>query len=127
MSFYSPQTSSIDTENIEFKALNATDIEVVYRDTSGVNSSTQSVIADKVKLDLSTGYDEQILSGSVRFKIGSDTYIDRTGTLYRNVDPSNNSGVASGLVRYGTGDVELEVQPILDFSAKPAIVTLTLP
>ena len=27
----------------------------------------------------------------------------------------------------GTGDIELEVQPILDFSAKPAIVTLTLP
>lgn len=108
MSFYSPQTSSIDAENVEFKALNATDIQVVYRDTSGLNASTQSVIADKVKLDLTAGYDEQILLGSVRFKIGSDTYIDRTGTLYRNVDPSNNSGVASGLVRYGTGDVELD-------------------
>lgn len=108
MSFYSPQASTIDGVNVELKAFNSTNIQVVYRDTSGLNATTENVIADKVKLDLSSGYDEQILTGSVRFKIGNDTFLDRTGTLYRNVDPATNSGIASGIIYYGNGVVELD-------------------
>jgi len=66
------------------------------------------VTADKLHLDLSSGFDEQILTGSARFKVGLDTFLDRTGTLYRNVDPSNNSGIASGVIQYGTGKVEID-------------------
>lgn len=108
MSFYSPQTSSIDDKDIELKAYSSVDVQVVYRDTSGLNATTENVIAEKVKFDLSSGYDEQILNGSVRFKIGNDTFLDRTGTLYRNVDPATNSGVASGMIYYGNGVVELD-------------------
>lgn len=108
MSFYSPQTSSIQGKEVEFKAYSTTNIQVSYRDTSSVNSSTQNIIAEKVKFDLSSGYDEQILNGSVRFKIGNDTFLDRTGTLYRNVDPATNSGIASGVIYYGNGVVELD-------------------
>ncbi|WP_288382249.1 hypothetical protein [uncultured Acinetobacter sp.] len=108
MSFYSPQASSIQGKEVELRAYSATNIQVSYRDTSSVNSSTQNIIAEKVKFDLSSGYDEQILNGSVRFKIGSDTFLDRTGTLYRNVDPATNSGIASGVIYYGNGVVELD-------------------
>ena len=108
MSFYSPQTSSIDDKDIELKAYSSVDVQVVYRDTSGLNATTENVIAEKVKFDLSSGYDEQILNGSVRFKIGNDTFLDRTGTLYRNVDPATNSGIASGVIYYGNGVVELD-------------------
>lgn len=108
MSFYSPQTSSIQGKEVEFKAYSTTNVQVRYRDTSSVNSSTQNIIAEKVKFDLSSGYDEQILNGSVRFKIGNDTFLDRTGTLYRNVDPATNSGIASGVIYYGNGVVELD-------------------
>lgn len=108
MSFYSPQASSIQGKEVELRAYSATNIQVSYRDTSSVNSSTQNITAEKVKFDLSSGYDEQILNGSVRFKIGSDTFIDRTGTLYRNVDPATNSGFASGVIYYGNGIVELD-------------------
>lgn len=108
MSFYSPQTSSIQGKEVEFKAYSTTNVQVRYRDTSSVNSSTQNIIAEKVKFDLSSGYDEQILNGSVRFKIGNDTFLDRTGTLYRNVDPATNSGIASGAIYYGNGVVELD-------------------
>ncbi|MBK5648800.1 MAG: hypothetical protein I4N51_18375, partial [Acinetobacter sp.] len=101
MSFYSPQTSSIDDKDIELKAYSSVDVQVVYRDTSGLNATTENVIAEKVKFDLSSGYDEQILNGSVRFKMGNDTFLDRTGTLYRNVDPATNSGIASGVIYYG--------------------------
>lgn len=108
MSFYLPQTSNIEGQDVTLKAYQSTDIAVKYRDTSGLNSNSKIVIGDKLRLDLSSGFDEQILTGSARFKVGVDTFLDRTGTLYRNVDPSNNSGIASGVIQYGTGKVEID-------------------
>lgn len=108
MSFYSPQTSKIEASDVSLKAFNATNILVKYRDASGVNSNTESFTADKLKLDLTAGYDEQILTGSARFKVGSDTFLDRNGLLYRAVNPANNSGIQSGLIQYGTGIVEID-------------------
>lgn len=108
MAFYSPVTSQISGTTQEFRAYNETSISVKYRDSSGVNQSSTIAVADKLRLDLSSGYDEQILTGSARFRVGADTFLDRDGQLYRNVDPSNNSGIASGSIQYGTGQVEIE-------------------
>ncbi|APR70716.1 hypothetical protein [Acinetobacter haemolyticus] len=108
MSFYSPVTSRINGTTLQFRAYNETSISVKYRDSSGVNQSSTIAVADKLRLDLSSGYDEQILTGSARFKVGADTFLDRDGILYRNVNPSNNSGIASGSIQYGTGKVEIE-------------------
>ncbi|WP_180171409.1 hypothetical protein, partial [Acinetobacter sp. YH12023] len=108
MAFYSPQTSSIIGSETTLKAFNTVDINVRYRDTSGSNSATHTLTADKLKLDLSSGFDEQILTGSARFKVGNDTFLDRSGLLYRNVDPANNSGIQSGVIQYGTGVVEID-------------------
>ena len=108
MSFYSPQTSGIVGKETILKAFNSADIRVRYRDTSGSNSAAHTITADKLKLDLSSGFDEQILTGSARFKVGSDTFLDRTGLLYRNVNPANNSGIQSGVIQYGTGIVEID-------------------
>ena len=108
MSFYSPVTSRINGTTQEFRAYNETTIYVKYRDSSGVNQSSTIAVADKLRLYLSSGYDEQILTGSARFRVGADTFLDRDGQLYRNVDPSNNSGIASGSIQYGTGQVEIE-------------------
>ncbi len=108
MAFYSPVTSQISGTTLQFRAYNETSISVKYRDSSGVNQSSTIAVADKLRLDLSSGYDEQILTGSARFKVGADTFLDRDGQLYRNVNPSNNSGIASGSIQYGTGKVEIE-------------------
>lgn len=108
MSFYLPAVSNIEETQITCKAYVAADISVKYRDTSGLNSSSKIITGDKLRLDLSAGFDEQILGGSARFKVGADTFLDRTGTLYRNVDSSNNSGIASGVIQYGTGKVEID-------------------
>ncbi|MEG2569683.1 MAG: hypothetical protein RSA84_26080, partial [Acinetobacter sp.] len=97
MSFYLPAVSNIEETQITCKAYEAADISVKYRDASGLNSSSKIITGDKLRLDLSAGFDEQILGGSARFKVGVDTFLDRTGTLYRNVDSSNNSGIASGV------------------------------
>ncbi|MGN5533733.1 hypothetical protein [Acinetobacter sp. Lyrl_1] len=108
MSFNFPVTSRINGTTQEFRAYNETSISVKYRDSSGVNQSSTIAVADKLRLDLSSGYDEQILTGSARFRVGADTFLDRDGQIYRNVDPSNNSGIASGSIQYGTGLVEIE-------------------
>ena len=108
MAFYSSVASQISGTTHQFRAYNETSISVKYRDSSGVNQSSTIAVADKLRLDLSSGYDEQILTGSARFKVGADTFLDRDGILYRNVNPSNNSGIASGSIQYGTGKVEIE-------------------
>ena len=104
--FKSPQSSEVVRTEYQLKAFNATTIQVKYRDTSGTGSSSTTVTADKLKFDLTQGFDEQILSGSVRFKLGEDTFIDRTGLLYRNVDTATGSGTQSGVIQYGTGVIE---------------------
>ncbi len=107
MSFYSPQTSGYTPVAQTLKTYNAADIAVSYRDTSGTGSDSKTVTATNLKFDLTSGFDEQIIAGSVRFRLGSDTFIDRMGTLYRNVDPATNSGTASGTIQYGNGAIEL--------------------
>ena len=106
-SFYSPQTSGYTAVTSTLKAFNAATVVVGYRDTASSGSDSKTVTATNLNFDLTEGFDEQILAGSVRFRLGNDTFVDRGGTLYRNVDPTNNSGIASGTVRYGTGAVEL--------------------
>ncbi|ENX00433.1 hypothetical protein F900_02104 [Acinetobacter modestus] len=108
MSFFLPQVSEIVSSQATLKAFDTTTIQVKYRDTSGTGSSSTTVTADKLKFDLTQGFDEQILSSSVRFKLGADTFVDRAGLLYRNVDSATGSGTQSGIIQYGTGVVELD-------------------
>ena len=50
MSFYLPQTSEIEGTETTLKAYQASDISVKYRDTSGLNSSSKIITADKLRL-----------------------------------------------------------------------------
>ncbi|WBX37149.1 hypothetical protein [Acinetobacter schindleri] len=108
MTIYQSQPSNVVLSSTTYKAYSeTTGIKAHYRDTSGTNSSTETVQADAMKFDLTYGFSEQILSGSVRFKLGDSTFIDREGLIYRDINPSNGSGIQSGLIRLGTGEIEL--------------------
>lgn len=102
-----PQRSETITATATLKASGTTAVAVKYRDTNAATSGSINITADQLTFDLTAGSDEQIITGSVRFRVGNDTFVDRTGTLYRNVDPSTNSGTASGTIQYGNGAVEL--------------------
>lgn len=103
-----PQTAAFEQVNVPLKAYSETDnIQISYRDTSGTNAGVKQVTASKLQFDITQGFNEQILSGSVRFVVGNDVMIDRNGILYRNVDPATGSGTSSGSVQYATGLVEL--------------------
>ena len=103
-----PQGSSVQLVAAQLKAFSNVDVQVKYRDTSGTNAGTKQVTVSKLNFDLTQGFNEQILSGSVRFKAGSDTFIDRNGLIYRNVDPATGSGTQSGTIQYGTGLIDVD-------------------
>ncbi|MCH7331470.1 hypothetical protein [Acinetobacter modestus] len=103
-----PQSSALELVAAQLKAFSNVDVQVKYRDTSGVNAGTKQVTAAKLNFDLTQGFNEQILSGSVRFKAGSDTFIDRNGLIYRNIDSSTGSGSQSGTIQYGTGIIDID-------------------
>ena len=108
MTIYQSQPSNVVLSNTTYKAYSETaGIKAHYRDTSGVNSATEDVQADTMKFDLTYGFSEQILAGSVRFKLGGSTFVDRNGLIYRDINPVNGSGIQSGLIRLGTGEIEL--------------------
>lgn len=106
--FVLPQSSAVQLVAAQMKAFSSVDVQVKYRDTSGVNAGTKQVTAAKLNFDLTQGFNEQILSGSVRFKVGSDTFIDRNGLIYRNIDSATGSGTQSGTIQYGTGVIDVD-------------------
>ena len=103
-----PQSSALELVTAQLKAFSNVDVQVKYRDTSGTNAGTKQVTVSKLNFDLTQGFNEQILSGSVRFKAGSDTFVDRNGLIYRNVDPTTGSGTQSGTIQYGTGLIDVD-------------------
>ncbi|MFS1562201.1 hypothetical protein ACLIL2_016445, partial [Acinetobacter radioresistens] len=108
MSFYLPTTSNIREEVVQLGAYTSLDIQARYRDNSDTSAGVKQITGDKLRFDLTQGFDEQILTKSVRFNLGTDTFVDRDGTIYRNPDPTNNSAIASGIIQYGTGKIEIE-------------------
>ena len=108
MSFFLPKTSDYERSVVELGAYDSTIVSIKYRDTSGTNSGVKSINADSLYLDLTNEFDEQIIANSARFKIGSDTYVEQNGTLYRNINPNNGTGTVAGVTQLGTGVVKLD-------------------
>lgn len=102
-----PVVSAVEISANQMQLIGVTDIDVLYRDTSGVNSNTRTTTMGAITFDITQGFQEQIVAGSVRFVLGGLTYVDRNGTLYHSISPSTGSGTAAGQVFYATGRLEL--------------------
>ena len=105
MGYYSPQTESIQSEKKVVKSYYPTNINIKYRDSPELNPNEKQIIADKLKVDLTPQVSEQVLTNSVRFKLGNDVYVDRNGVIFRNINSASNTGISSGSINYGTGAV----------------------
>jgi len=64
----------------------------------GAQTDVQSVVP--VTLDLLPGVAEAILPGSLLFTWGGETYVDRSGILYKGISSATNAGTAVGSVDY---------------------------
>lgn len=98
---------SVSQQTATLKPIGSVDIVCEFRDTSGTNSGTRTTTMGALTYDVTQGFQEQILAGSVRFTLGGLTYVDRNGTLVHSVNPANGSATSAGQVFYGTGRVEL--------------------
>ncbi len=97
MGYYSPQTESIQSEKMVLKSYYPTNINIKYRDTPELSPNEKQVVADKLKIDLTPQYSEQVLTNSVRLKLGNDVYVDRNGVMFRNINSTTNIGISSDL------------------------------
>ena len=80
-------------------------VKVSYSVNGSVTSKTLDIITPNIELDLIQDglTDESIQQGSVRFKIGSTTYIDRNGILEYDVSTTTGLGTQAGTIDYNTG------------------------
>lgn len=76
---------------------------VRWRSGAGATVGQDVLVAGALDFDMTAGYAETIVQGSVRFVLGGKTYIDRLGTLYHSVNPVNGAGIVAGTVAYETG------------------------
>ncbi len=82
-------------------------VTVRWRSTVGSTAATETFEANELEYDLTPGFAETILQGSVRFRVGNLTYVDRAGALYHTVNPSNGAATLAGEMQYSSGKVKL--------------------
>ncbi|MCU7839784.1 MAG: hypothetical protein KZQ94_10460 [Candidatus Thiodiazotropha sp. (ex Troendleina suluensis)] len=90
------------TQNDSFT--DGSDVIVKYIET-GVGATTRQELtpAPGLEIALTPRSTQRIVAGSMRFTIGSTVYIDRAGSLVRDVDASNNAGTLAGTIDYDSG------------------------
>src|SRR5690606_42066366 len=64
-----------------------------------------------VSIGLLPGAADPIVPGSLILSWGGETYIDRSGVLFRAVSTATNAGLAVGHVDYAAGKVTLQTYP----------------
>lgn len=86
---------------------NAGPVVVKYRQSAEFTSATEIQALTSITIDLTPGYAETIVQGSVRFSLGTRTYVDRMGQLYYNIDPATGAGTFGGTIDYSTGKASI--------------------
>lgn len=60
-----------------------------------------------LQLDLTPGFAEAIVPGSIHFSLGGKSYFDRLGSLYYDLNPVTGAATLAGAINYTTGDAVL--------------------
>ncbi|MFW6344768.1 MAG: hypothetical protein ACOC0M_00330 [Halomonas sp.] len=80
---------------------------VRYRSDNEPNAAFETATAEALTFDLTDGFAEAIQSGSVRFRYGNKTYVDRSGTIVTDIDPQTGAAQSVGSIDYSGGTVTL--------------------
>jgi hypothetical protein len=105
---------NLTEDDFAISFVNGTAVIARYRqDSDSPTSGTYDFAVEEVTLDLTQGTQAPLVPGSILLltnsvsTVNSWTYRDRSGTLYRSLDSSNNSGTIAGTVDYATGVARL--------------------
>lgn len=78
-------------------------VDVTYRNNNSAQAQNATLTAQSLRIDVTPGFAEAILEGSMRFTLGGSTYVDRQGLLYRDPDPATGAGIQAGTIDYSNG------------------------
>ncbi|MNZ83875.1 hypothetical protein D3C78_1026150 [compost metagenome] len=78
-------------------------VDVTYRNNNSAQAQNATLTAQALRIDVTPGFAEAILEGSLRFTLGGSTYVDRQGLIYRNPDPETGAGIQAGTIDYSNG------------------------
>jgi hypothetical protein len=104
---YPNQSDTVKVKTTETPLNDVLSVSVNYRDKSTATNGTEIYTGSALQLDLTDGYAETILSGSMRFLFGDSVYFDRAGLLYRDPSVTTGSGTYAGTMQYSNGLVKL--------------------
>ena len=83
-------------------------VTVEWQEAAAPNTAeTEDLPLPAVRLDLTPGIIDAIVPGSVRFTFKGRTYVDRSGSLYSDINPLTGAGTYSGTIDYASGQATL--------------------
>ncbi|WP_285259253.1 hypothetical protein [Halopseudomonas bauzanensis] len=86
---------------------------------------TDTLPAPPLTIDLLPGAADPIVPGSLIFEWGGQTYIDRSGVLFRSLNTATNAGVAVGQIDYAARKATLQTYPAEQASPVNRLACLT--
>jgi hypothetical protein len=99
------------------RQIGAGGVSVRYQLASTAGASAAATVSSPaMSLDLMPLLKGSIVPGSLRFRIGAYTYVDRAGVLYHSIDPATGAGTPAGTVNYATGSLSITSWPAGAFS-----------
>ena len=93
---------------------NMTDASTVftvhYRTSDTPQAVTGEIVAaDQLRVDLSRQFQETLVAGSARFRLGGALYVDIAGQVYKDPGPDTGAGTLAGSIDPTTGIARLSV------------------
>lgn len=82
-------------------------VAVRFRATATATAAEETFQGNALKLDITPGFGEAIVPGSVVFSLGGRTYHDRAGALATNLDIVTGGYTEAGTINYATGEVSV--------------------
>lgn len=86
-------------------------LQVKWRTDAAGQSAKETYVANQIRFDITPGFGEDIVQGSVRFLLGGRVYSDRLGYVFHSIDPATGAGVQAGQIQYQSGVVTLDDYP----------------
>jgi len=80
-------------------------VNTKFRAADSPSSVSTQVTVTQMQVDLTDGFDETLVPGSVRFRLAGKTYSDpnKNGQLFFDINPATGVGNLAGNIDYGTG------------------------
>lgn len=87
-----------------------TDFVIHYRTSDTPESVSGEIVAlDQLRVDLTRQFQETIVPGSARFRLGGALYVDIAGQLYKDPGPDTGAGTLAGSLDPTTGQARVAV------------------